>query len=74
MKKQILINDEVLHEMGVKEKEHEVFFQKMIEGEPWLPLFERIFRRGSDTIANDVDLESLKPVPESKSYCRTRRH
>ncbi len=65
-------HDEVLHEMGVKEKEHEVFFQKMIESEPWLPLFERIFHWGPDTIANDVDLEALKPVPESKSYCRTR--
>lgn len=69
----ITSHDEVLHEMGVKEKEHEVFFQKMIEGEPWLPLFERIFHWGPDAMANDVDLESLKPVPESRSYCLTRR-
>jgi len=66
-------HDEVLHEMGVKEKEHEVFFQKMIEKEPWLPLFERVFRWGPETTANDLDLEALKPVPESKSYCRSRR-
>jgi len=52
--------------------EHEVFFQNMIEGEPWLPLFERIFHWGPETVANDVDLEALKPVSESKSYCRTR--
>jgi len=66
-------HDEILHEMGVKEKEHEVYFQSMIEDEPWLPLFERIFHWGPNRIANDVDLESLKPLPESKSYCLTNR-
>ena len=35
-------------------------------------LIGKIFHWGPDAIANDVDLESLKPVPESKSYCRTR--
>jgi hypothetical protein len=68
----ITSHDEILYEMGVKEKEHEVFFQKMIEDEPWLPMFERIFHWGPDTTTNDVDLESLKPVPESQSYCRNR--
>jgi len=43
------------------------------EGELWLPLFEKLFRWGPDTVANDVDLEALKPVPESKAYCRSRR-
>ena len=69
----ITAHDEILHEMGVKEKEHEVFFQKMIENEPWLPLFERIFHWGPDASTNDVDLDSLKPVPESQNYCKTRR-
>ncbi len=66
-------HDEVLYEMGVKEKEHEVFFQKMIENEPWLPLFEKIFHWGPDASTNDVDLDALKPVPDSTSYCRARR-
>ena len=68
----ITSHDEILYEMGVKEKEHEVFFQKMIEHEPWLPMFERIFHWGPDTTTNDVDLESLKPVPELQAYCRNR--
>ena len=45
----------------------------MIENEPWLPLFERIFHWGPDASTNDVDLDSLKPVPESQNYCKTRR-
>jgi len=69
----ITAHDELLYEMGVKEKEHEVFFQKMMADEPWLPLFERIFHWGPDTTTNDVDLEALKPVPESESYCRSLR-
>ena len=49
-------HDEVLHAMGVKEKEHEVFFQQMIEHERWLPWFERVFNWGATTTLNDVDL------------------
>jgi len=66
-------HDEILYEMGVKEKEHEVFFMQMIQHEPWLPLFEKIFNWGAHISANDVDLNNLKPVPQSRSYCKTRR-
>lgn len=66
-------HDEVLYEMGVKEKEHEIYFQKMIADEPWLPWFEKFFGWGKEATLNDVDLEKLKSVDESASYCASRR-
>ena len=66
-------HDEVLYEMGVKEKEHEIHFLKVIEGESWLPYFERIFGWGREVQLNDVDLDSLKEVEESATYCASRR-
>ena len=63
-------HDEVLYEMGVREKEHEVHFIKVIKDEPWLPWFERIFCWGKDTSLNDVDLEELKPLDHSTDYCK----
>ncbi len=65
-------HDPTLFEMGVKEKEHEVYFQTVIEDEKWLPWFERIFRWGADTSQNDVELENLKEVFESEGYCPGR--
>ena len=64
-------HDEVLYEMGVREKEHEVHFIEVIKDEPWLPWFERIFSWGQKTSLNDVDLEELKPVDESTDYCES---
>ena len=65
-------HDETLYEMGVKEKEHEVYFQSVIENEPWLPWFEKIFSWGTETSANDVDLEELKQPVDSADYCPNR--
>ena len=62
-------HDEILYEMGVREKEHEVHFLDVIKDEPWLPLFERVFCWGSKASANDVDLEELKPLERSTEYC-----
>ncbi len=69
----ITAHDEVLYEMGLKEKEHEVYFQKSLQNNRLLPLFERIFGWGSTSSANDVDLEHKVPVEESKKYCRNRK-
>ena len=63
-------HDEVLYEMGVREKEHEVYFFEMIEDASWLPLFERLFSWGSEHSANDLDLEDIYPVEKSDLYCR----
>jgi len=65
-------HDELLYEMGTKEKEHEVIFLKMIEDAPWLPFFERIFSWGVAHSENDVELEKKLSVMESKRYCRHR--
>ena len=36
-------HDEVLYEMGMKEKEHEVYFLEQIKNDKLLPFFEKIF-------------------------------
>ncbi|MGJ8654268.1 MAG: hypothetical protein ACSHX8_13495 [Opitutaceae bacterium] len=64
-------HDEVLYAMGLKEKEHEVFFQEMIEGERWLPLFEKVFAWGAETTLNDVDFEEPLPKKEAGQYCQS---
>lgn len=66
----ITAHDDVLYEMGVREKEHEVHFLDVIKNEPWLPLFERLFHWGKEDSLNDVDLQHLKPVERSTEYCR----
>ena len=62
-------HDEMLYEMGLKEKEHEVYFQGMINGATWLPFFERVFNWGAGTSLNDVALEDPLPVEAAGNYC-----
>jgi hypothetical protein len=66
-------HDEVLFEMGIREKEHEVYFLNVIKEEPWLPYFERLFEWGLERSENDVDLERKLSVLESKKYCNSKR-
>ena len=66
-------HDDVLYEMGIKEKEHEVYFQKGLQNNRLLPLFEKIFGWGTKHSANDIDLDHKASVEESKGYCRQRR-
>ena len=63
-------HDEVLYEMGIKEKEHEVHFLEVIKDAIWLPLFERVFSWGVKSSLNDVDLENKLPVDGSHVYCK----
>jgi len=37
-------HDEVLYEMGMKEKEHEIYFLEKIKNNKLLPFFEKYFR------------------------------
>ncbi len=69
----ITTHDEVLYEMGIKEKEHEVYFQQGLQNSRLLPLFEKIFGWGKKTSFNDVDLEKKFLVEESKGYCKHRK-
>jgi hypothetical protein len=64
-------HDAILHEMGVKEKEHEMYFLARLEGSRWLPWFERVFAWGRGRSRNDVDLARPLPVAESHRYCAT---
>ncbi len=66
-------HDEALYEMGMKEKEHEVYFQKSLETNPLLPLFERIFGWGKKSSLNNVDSENRLSVKESSTYCQHRK-
>jgi rubrerythrin len=63
-------HDEVLYEMGIKEKEHEVYFLSQIKHDKWLPIFEKVFFWGTNKSLNDVDLEKKYPVEASSVYCR----
>ena len=66
-------HDAMLYEMGMKEKEHEVYFLEQIRKSRLLPLFERLFSWGAASSANDVDLEKKFPVRESDQYCKTSK-
>lgn len=61
--------DRVLYDMGIKEKEHEVYFLEKIRGRRWLPFFEKVFAWGPGRSANNIDLEQKYPVEESDGYC-----
>tara|TARA_R100000027_G_scaffold67739_1_gene68362 strand:+ start:21541 stop:22182 length:642 start_codon:yes stop_codon:yes gene_type:complete len=64
-------HDEILYEMGIKEKEHEVYFLELIRTEKWLPYFEKVFSWGEHSSLNDVDLENKYPVVKSEMYCKS---
>ena len=62
-------HDTVLYEMGIKEKEHEVYFLSMIKNNKLLPFFEKVFRWGNKKSSNNIDMEDIKPVEGSDIYC-----
>ncbi|MCB9033822.1 MAG: hypothetical protein H6553_08300 [Chitinophagales bacterium] len=49
-------HDAILKEMGIKEKEHEIYFLEKIKTHAWLPFFEKIFSWGKDKSFNDIEL------------------
>lgn len=63
-------HDQVLYEMGIKEKEHEVYFLQRIKTNKLLPLFERVFSWGKKGSFNNVDLDKKYPVENSDGYCK----
>lgn len=66
----IVEHNQMLYEMGIKEKEHEIYFLVKIKNKKMLPVFEKWFGWGSNNSANDVDLSKKYPVEESAAYCR----
>src|ERR1700742_1790041 len=63
-------HDQVLYEMGIKEKEHEVYFLEKIKTNKLLPLFEKLFSWGDRQSFNNIDLDKKYPVEESGDYCK----
>lgn len=55
--------------MGIKEKEHEVYFLSKIKNNKLLPCFEKWFKWGNFNSANNVDLDKKYSVEESGVYC-----
>jgi rubrerythrin len=62
-------HDQVLYEMGIKEKEHEVYFLGKIKSSKWLTAFEKLFGWGKYKSMNDVDLDKKYPVNDGILYC-----
>jgi hypothetical protein len=65
-------HDLVLYEMGIKEKEHEVYFLEKIKHSKLMPLFEKLFRWGYGKSFNDVDLDKKYPVNQGDLYCKKK--
>ena len=66
----IIEHNQVLYEMGIKEKEHEVYFLGKIRNRKMLPFFEKIFGCGNKNSFNDVDLDKKYPIDQSAIYCK----
>ncbi len=66
-------HDEILFEMGIKEKEHEVYFLKQVKNSKLLPFFEKLFNWGSKKSSNDVDIDNQLPVDKSDIYCNSHK-
>ncbi len=62
--------DNILYDMAMKEKEHEVYFLSKIKCDPFLPFFEKIFVWGLHKSFNNVDFDEKYPVEESNIYCK----
>lgn len=63
-------HNEILYEMGIKEKEHEVYFLSKIRNKKMLPFFEKLFGWGAFKSANSIELDKKFPIEEAKSYCK----
>jgi hypothetical protein len=64
-------HDAILYEMGMKEKEHEVYFLAQIKTSRLLPFFEKVFAWGRHSSRNDVNLENKYSIENAHRYCRT---
>jgi hypothetical protein len=62
-------HDEVLYEMSLKEKEHEVYFYQQIKNNKMLPFFEKTFAWGEHKSKNDIDLNTGFLFENTNAYC-----
>lgn len=66
-------HDEILYEMSLREKEHEVYFYEKIKDNKLLPFFERFFSWGEHKRKNDIDLEKGFYLEDTNKYCPNYR-
>jgi hypothetical protein len=66
-------HDQILYEMGMKEKDHEIYFLERIKASKLLPFFEKLFTWGNKQSFNNIDLDKKYPVEESDHYCKTEK-
>lgn len=67
-------HDTILYEMGIKEKEHEVYFAEKVSNSKLLPFFEKLFSWSAKQSFNNIDLDKKYPVDESGHYCNNEKH
>ena len=65
--------DEILYEMSLREKEHEVYFYEKIKDNKLLPFFEKFFGWGTSKRKNDIDLEKGFHIEDTNMYCANYR-
>ena len=65
-------HNQMLYEMGIKEKEHEIYFLSKIKNKKLLPFFEKLFAWGNKESMNDIDLDKKYPVEHANLYCNKR--
>ncbi len=63
-------HDLLLYELGMKEKEHEVYFLEQIKTNKLLPIFEKLFNWGNKKSFNNIDWDNQKSADESDMYCK----
>jgi hypothetical protein len=66
----ITAHDKLLYDMGMKEKDHEIYFLGKIKTNKLLPVFEKLFAWGNRQSFNNIDLDKKYPVEESSDYCK----
>ena len=62
--------DQLLYDMGMKEKEHEIYFLEKIKTNKFLPYYEKYFSWGKDSSFNNIDLDKKYPMENSDHYCK----
>jgi hypothetical protein len=63
-------HDQVLYEMGIKEKEHEQYFGDKIKTNSLLPFFEKVFGWSIEKSFNNIDAGNIYPLKDADGYCK----
>ena len=66
-------HDSILFEMGLKEKEHELYFLERVSTDRFLPFFQKLFAWGEGSSFNDVDMNRKYSLESAENYCRQPR-